>query len=131
MIDSVIKGDVILCKFPMTSRGFFEWKKRPGLVVSKDINNRRLDDIIIAPCSSNISKKKVKTQYLIQGEEVFRTGIKITSVVRCEILMSIHKSMIIRRLGEVNPESLPRIDKCLIDALAIKVKDVRKVDEEF
>ena len=124
MID-ILKGDVILCKFPMTSKGTFDWKKRPGLVVSKNLNNRRLDDVIIAPCSSNISKKKVKTQYLIQGEEVFATGIKIASVVRCEILMSIHKSMIIKRLGEVFLESLVKIDECLIDALAIKYKEIR------
>lgn len=128
MIDDILKGDVILCKFPMTSRGFFEWKKRPGMVVSKNLNNRRLDDVIIAPCSTNLSKKKVKTQYLIEGEEVFRTGIKISSVVRCEILMTIHKSMIIKRLGEVFPESLKKIDECLMDALAIVES---KDDQDF
>ncbi len=118
--ESMLKGDVILCKFPMISRGYFEWKKRPGLVVSKNANNRRLDDIIIAPCSSNISKKNIPTQYLIEGDEVFESGIRIASVVRCEILMSIHVSMIIRRLGGVRPESLPKIDLCLMDALDIR-----------
>ena len=120
MSDSTyMKGDVILCKFPMATKGIFIWKKRPGLVVSKNANNRRLEDIIIAPCSSNISKKKIPTQYLIDGDEVIESGIRITSVVRCEILMSIHKSMILRRLGQVYYESLASIDKCLIDALAI------------
>jgi mRNA-degrading endonuclease toxin of MazEF toxin-antitoxin module len=129
MTDTVMKGDVILCKFPMATRGIINWKKRPGLVVSKNANNRRLDDIIIAPCSSNISKKEIKTQYLIDGNEVFQSGIRITSVVRCEILMTIHKSMIIKRLGEVYPESLSSIDKCLIDALAIKVNKAKETPD--
>ena len=119
MIDAILKGDVILCKFPMASKGIIDWKKRPGLVVSKNQNNRRLDDVIIAPCSSNISKKNVKTQYLIQGEEVLASGIRITSVVRCEILMTIHKSMIIKRLGQIHHESIAKVDECLIDALDI------------
>ncbi|MFC1855688.1 type II toxin-antitoxin system PemK/MazF family toxin [Thermodesulfobacteriota bacterium] len=123
MIDQVMKGDVVLCKFPMATKGIFNWKKRPGLVVSKNANNRRLDDLIIAPCSSNISKKKIHTQYFIDGEEVFESGIKISSVVRCEILMTIHKSMIIRRLGQVFPDSLDEIDDCIIDALAIKANN--------
>ena len=119
LTNDLLKGDVILCKFPMISRGYFEWKKRPGMVVSKNINNRRLDDVMIAPCSSNISKKKIKTQYLIDGEEVHESGIRVTSVVRCEILMTIHKSMVIRRLGSVYQESLSEIDRCLVDALEI------------
>ena len=120
MSDELMKGDIILCKFPMATQGVLSWKKRPGLVVSKNQNNSRLDDIIIAPCSSNISKKSIPTQYLIEGEEVFESGIRITSVVRCEILMTIHKSMIIKKLGQIYLESLKKIDECLIDALAIR-----------
>jgi mRNA-degrading endonuclease toxin of MazEF toxin-antitoxin module len=127
MIEALFKGDIILCKFPMASKGIIDWKKRPGLVVSKNLNNRRLDDIIIAPCSSNISKKRVKTQFLIDGPEVIQSGIRITSVVRCEILMTIHKSMIIARLGSIYDESIEKIDACLIDALDIFIKK----DEEY
>ncbi len=42
------KGNIVLCKAPMPSEKLREFKLRPGLVVSKDLNNKRLDDVIIA-----------------------------------------------------------------------------------
>ncbi|PIW13523.1 MAG: type II toxin-antitoxin system PemK/MazF family toxin, partial [Armatimonadetes bacterium CG17_big_fil_post_rev_8_21_14_2_50_66_6] len=50
----------------------------------KNPNNRRLDDLIVAPCTSNTSRAHEATQYLIEGDEIARTGIRTPSVVRCE-----------------------------------------------
>ena len=42
------RGNIILCKVPMPTSELKEFKLRPGLIVSKDLNNKRLDDLIIA-----------------------------------------------------------------------------------
>jgi len=52
------RGDIVLCKVPMPSNEFREFKIRPGLVVSKNMNNQRLNDVIIAICTSNISRSQ-------------------------------------------------------------------------
>ena len=40
------RGNIVLCKVPMPSEELREFKLRPCLIVSKDLNNRRLDDVI-------------------------------------------------------------------------------------
>lgn len=92
------RGSIVLCRVPMPSEEFRKFKLRPALIVSKNLNNERLDDIIIAICTSNISKSRETTQYLIDGDEIPQAGIKVASVVKCESLLTINKSMIIKVL---------------------------------
>ena len=75
------RGKVVLCKVPMPSEELRKFKLRPGLIVSKDLNNKRLDDVIIAICTSKISRSHEATQYLIGGDEIVQAGIKVASVV--------------------------------------------------
>jgi len=101
------RGSVVLCRVPMPSEELRESKVRPGLIVSKDFNNERLDDVIIAICTSNISRS-------------YEAGIRIPSVVRCESLLTINKSMIIKVLGKLSDKGIREVDACLKDALGLE-----------
>jgi len=114
------RGEIVLCKVPMPSDEFREFKLRPGLVVSKNLNNQRLNDVIIAICTSNISRSQEPTQYLIEGDEIAQAGIKVMSVVKCETLLTINKTMIMKALGSLSHETMDKINLCLKDALALK-----------
>ncbi len=114
------KCSVVLCRVPMPSTGLREFKVRPGLIVSKDFNNERLDDVIIAICTSNISRSHEPTQYVIEGDEIADAGIRIPSVVKCESLLTINKSMIIKVLGKLSEKGTMEVDACLKDALGLK-----------
>jgi mRNA interferase MazF len=92
-------------------------KLRPGVIVSKDLNNDRLNDIIIAICTSNISRYYEDTQLLIDGENITKTGIKVASVVKCESLFTINKSMILKALGTLPRDLILKLDECLKNAL--------------
>lgn len=113
------RGDVVLCRVPMPSEELRQFKLRPAVIVSKDQNNARLSDVIFAPCSSNISRQAELTQYLIEGEEVTKAGIRVTSVVRCESLFTINKTMILKALGKLSDNGLSKIGACLKDALSL------------
>ena len=113
------RGDVILCRVPMPSTGLTQFKLRPAVVVSKDANNQRLDDILVAPCTSNISRSSEPTQYLIDGEEIAAAGIRIPSAVRCEALMTIPKVLILRTLGRLSNAAVASVNERLRDALAL------------
>jgi len=104
----------------MPSDEFRKFKLRPGLIVSKDLNNERLNDVIIAICTSNISRSQEPTQYLIEGEEILQAGIKVPSVVKCESLLTINKTMIIKALGTLYTKAMEKIEVCLKDALSLK-----------
>lgn len=114
------RGNVVLCKVPLPSSELREFKLRPALIVSKDFNNMRLEDVIIAVCTSNISRKQEPTQYLIEGDEIVRSGIKVPSVIRCESLLSVNKTMIVKVLGTLSEAGLYAVKACLKDALELK-----------
>jgi len=42
----LLRGNIILCKVPMPSEELRKFKLRPGLVVSKDLNNKRLHECL-------------------------------------------------------------------------------------
>ena len=113
------RGDVILCQLPMPSTGLTQFKLRPAVVVSKDTHNRRLDDVMVAPCTSNVSRNQEPTQYLIAGTEIATAGIRVPSVVRCEAIMTIPKSMIVRALGHLPDAAMNVVSTCLRDALML------------
>lgn len=103
----------------MPSTGLTQFKLRPAVVVSKDVNNQRLDDVIVAPCTSNISRSHEPTQYLIDGDETTTAGIRVPSVVPCEALMTIPKTLIVRTLGHLSGVAVAAVDDCLRDALSV------------
>lgn len=114
------RGDVVLCRVPLPSTGLTEFKLRPAVVVSKDYNNERLEDITVAICTSNVSRgRKEPTQYVIDGDEIKRSGVKVPSVVKCESLMTINKSMVVRVIGSISHRGKTEIDICLMNALGI------------
>lgn len=75
--------------------------------------------MIIAPCTSNISRSRESSQYLIEGDEIIAAGIKVPSMVRCESLFTINKLMIIRVLGKLSVNGMRSVDICLKDALGL------------
>ena len=114
------RGNIVLCKIPMPSSELKEFKLRPGIIVSKDLNNKRLDDVIIAICTSNISRSQEPTQYLIKGEEIAQAGIKVPSVVKCESLLTISKSMIVKIIGTLSENGIYNVNDCLKNALELE-----------
>ncbi|MBU0491923.1 MAG: type II toxin-antitoxin system PemK/MazF family toxin [Chloroflexi bacterium] len=113
------RGDVILCRLPMPSTGLTQFKLRPAVIVSKDPNNQRLDDVMVAPCTSNVSRSQEPTQYLITGQEIADAGIRVPSVVRCEVIMAIPKSVVMRALGRLSNTAMAAINDSLRDALEL------------
>ncbi len=114
------RGDVILCKVPMPSEKLKKFKLRPCLIASKDLNNKRLDDVIIAICTSTVSRAWVPTQYFIKGTEISQAGIKVPSVVKCEFLLTINRSMIVRILGKLSVDGIHKVNECLKNALDLE-----------
>lgn len=113
------RGDVVLCRVPMPSTGLTQFKLRPAVIVSANQLNQTLDDVMIVPCTSNTSRPLTVTQYLITGEELLLTGIRVESVVRCESIFTLNKSMVLRKLGSLLSEAMNQLNRCLIVALEL------------
>ncbi|MBW4559501.1 MAG: type II toxin-antitoxin system PemK/MazF family toxin [Trichormus sp. ATA11-4-KO1] len=113
------RGDVVLCRVPMPSTGLTQFKVRPGVVVSANQWNQILDDLMVVPCTSNANRPLTVTQYLITGDEIASAGIRVESVVRCESIFTLNKSMLLRQLGSLSFEAINQVNFCLIAALEL------------
>ncbi len=113
------RGDVVLCRVPMPSTGFTQFKVRPGVIISANQLNQILDDLMVVPCTSNTNRPLTVTQYLITGDEIASVAIRVESVVRCESIFTLNKSMILRKLGSLSSEAIDRVNFCLIAALEL------------
>ena len=102
------RGDIVLVPFPFTD--FSSHKVRPAIVLSpKPVST----DIIIAFISSVVQPKAVKrTDYILKEDHPdFRaTGLKKSSVFKMNKLLTVERSLIIKRLGSVSPTILKELD---------------------
>lgn len=107
------KGNIILVPFYFTD--FTRYKLRPSLIVSYRQSNP--DDYIVAFISSIVSPEHSlhETHFIIDSRKSFfsNTGLKKTSVLKCDKLMTINQSIIAGLLGELPTDIIKIIDKNL------------------
>lgn len=116
---NVRRGDVVLVQFPFASGG---GKLRPAVVVQNDRDNGRLANVILAPITSRTHHSGEPTQRLIDPStpEGQATGLTLLSVVSCENLATVAKTLISRQLGQAEPALMTDIDNCLKAALELR-----------
>jgi mRNA interferase MazF len=116
----VKRGDIVLVDFPYSDRS--SSKVRPALVIQADVWNERLEDTILALITSSSRRRLgADTQFYIDlsTDEGKQTGLKFDSVVQCENLLTYKTDLILRVLGKLSNEDMPKIDRCLDATLGI------------
>jgi len=114
------RGDVVLAQVPMPSTQLTQFKLRPAVIISADNLNQILDDVMVVPCTSKTIRPLTAAQYLITGDEIVLAGIRVESVVRCESIFTLNKSMITRKLGSLSNDAINHINRCLMVALELE-----------
>ena len=116
---NVRRGDVLLVRFPFSSGAGS--KVRPALVVQHDRNNRRLTNVIIVPITTTTHRSGEPTQLLIEVATATgrQSGLARDSVVTCENIATVERSVILRRIGSLPTDVMMQINDCLKAALDI------------
>jgi mRNA interferase MazF len=116
---SVRRGDVVLLQAPFTSRAGA--KARPMLVVQNDTNNARMANTILVFITTNLARASEPTQVLldVQTPEGRQSGLKQTSVVSCENLLTVAQSDILRTISHLPDALMQRVDQALKVSLAL------------
>jgi mRNA interferase MazF len=108
------RGDIILADLPYSDRSGS--KIRPALVVQNDHNNAGLDDVIVAMITKTTSRTTNEpTQLLIDITTTLgkTTGLLHTSAVKCEHLITLHRTFVIRTIGRLSDPLMSQINDCL------------------
>jgi mRNA interferase MazF len=114
------RGDIVLADLPYSDRTGS--KVRPALVVQSDRNNARLSDVIVAMVTRTTARAGSEpTQLLIDTATPVgkSTGLLHASAVKCEHLLTLHKSFIQRVIGHLPDDLMHQIDACLKTALEL------------
>ena len=116
---SVTRGDIVLLQAPFASRAGS--KTRPMLVVQNDKNNGRMANTILVFITSNILRATEPGQVLVDvgTPEGKQSGLKQTSVVSCENILTVVQADIVRTIGRLPDTLMRRVDDALKFSLAL------------
>jgi len=101
------QGDVVLVPVPFTD--LKEAKQRPALIISNDARNARVDDVVICGITSNIRDEPYSI--VLEQEDMAEGQIYFLSRIKADKLFTIHKSIIIKKLGRVSNHILDAVKK--------------------
>ena len=108
------RGDIVLVPFPFTDLS--DRKVRPALIISPDPVR---EDILVAFISSVIPP--APNEYVLDATHpaFARTGLKNTSVFKMGKMATLHRSLILRRLGRTTPKLQRVLDTVLKRAIGL------------
>jgi mRNA interferase MazF len=114
---TVQRGDIVLLKAPFASRTGA--KTRPMLVVQNDHNNARMANTILVFITTNTRRSSEPTQVLIDISTPLglQSGLKQTSVVSCENILTVVQNDILRTIGHLPDALMRQVDAALKVAL--------------
>lgn len=102
------RGEIVLVSFPFTDLS--SRKVRPAVVLSPDPESI---DILLAFISSVFQSETIQTSDFVLNEDhpdFSTTGLKKTSVFKMNKLLTIERTLIKRRLGNVSPSIQNELD---------------------
>lgn len=111
------RGDIVLIPFPFTDLG--GQKVRPALIVSPDPVG---EDILVAFVSSVVppaATEPTECVLNVTHSAFAQTGLKYASVFKMGKLATLHRSLILRRLGRATPELQKVLDAALKRAVGL------------
>jgi mRNA interferase MazF len=106
------RGEVILVSFPYVTDPARS-KVRPAVIIQNDVGNRFSPNLIVAAISSQLPRREYPTNLIVhQGSpEAEGTGLDRDSVVQAEVILTIPKTSVVKRLGRFNDLTLRVIDQ--------------------
>lgn len=96
--------------------------KRPVVVVQNNLANKHSPTVIIAPITTVIKKSYLPTHIIIYKNNY----LKKDSTILVEQIRVIDKSRITTYLGKLTEFQIQKIDKALINAFAIDIKNIER-----
>ena len=116
---SFSRGDVVIALFPNADGS--PPKPRPVLVVQADVYNAKLSNLIVAAITSNLSHAADPASLLIEvsTHDGKASGLQQDSVVSCINLATIAGSLVAKKIGQLSPVLMQKINACIKAALEL------------
>jgi mRNA interferase MazF len=109
------RGEVYLVNFDPTLGAEIQ-KTRPALIVQNDVANRHSAITIVAAITSQFDQTLYPTEVLISPPE---GGLRTESVALLNQIRSIDKQRLVRRLGNLRPKTMERVDRAILISMGL------------
>ena len=108
------QGDIVLLPIPFTDLS--SRKRRPVIVISNDVYNRKTSDIVVVAMTSNPAVTDYS--FMIDSSDLERGKLNRPGKVRVDKIYTLSQSIVARTFGRVNLKVLDRIQSMLQDLTA-------------
>jgi mRNA interferase MazF len=112
------RGDIVLLPFPYV-QNYKKGKTRPVLVIQNNIANEFSPNLIVALISSALPSKAYPMHFLIATDAEPRCGLTKNSIVKSEVIITIPKEAVVRKLGSLSSLAMKSVSECLRISLAL------------
>lgn len=115
----VRRGVIVLVRYPFSDLS--STKVRPAVILTPDDLMPKIDDAMCLFISSTIPSELLPTDIVLKKSDssFVGTGLKFSSVLRAHKLALLHKSLILRAIGEADMILITRINQKLRIALGL------------
>lgn len=112
------RGDVVVVDIAFSDHQGS--KVRPAVVVSADVNNAAIDDVILAAISRS-TRVGALTHVLVDPatSDGKIAGLLHRSYIQCENLFTLDKSLVLNTTGAITPSVLNQVNAALKRALEL------------
>ncbi len=116
---TVRRGSIVLVRYPFSDLS--GTKVRPAVILTPDNLLSRMDDVLCLFISSSIPADVLPTDLILEKSHpsFARTGLQFQSVFRTHKLALLHKSLVIRALGEADQKLIEMLNGKLRVALGL------------
>ncbi len=107
---SVARDDVVLVRFPFTD--LTATKLRPAVVLAAS----GTEDVVLAFVTSRVDRPlRFGVPVVENASEFAATGLRISSTIRVDRLVTLHRHLLLRRLGRLGPGFRLRVAAALVE----------------
>ena len=100
-----LQRDIILLNFPFSN--LKQSKVRPAIILSNNKHNKKSDDIVVVPLTSNLQQ----TDYdmLISNKNLEKGNLIVNSRVKVGRIFSVDKKLVKMDIGRVDKQTFSKI----------------------
>jgi mRNA interferase MazF len=110
------QGEIVLIPVPFTDLS--SQKRRPVIVISNDVYNRRSPDMVVVAMTSNPAP--VPYSFTITNDELVQGALNRPGTVRIDKIYTLEQTLAVKVFGQVNQATLEQI-RAMLQELTVPV----------
>lgn len=115
------RGEIYFIKSNHKEVGTEQWADRPAVIVSNDDANKHSTAVEVCYMTTK-PKQDLPTHFITEG------GLRPSTVI-CEQVTTVYNERVGEQIGEISPEEMKQLDKCLKISLGLGADNTETVEK--